>query len=203
MAEVSLVFKTTKASIGSLELDASVTETHSAEVDVTDHPIESGANISDHVRPKVETLTIEGLVTNSPLPVKSDPLVSYTYGSQTVSSRSRFFETRAGQAYADLRAMKDAGQLLTIVTALRSYENMVIQTLNVPRDATSGQALRFSVTLKQIRKVTNRAVSVVNVENKGKKKKDLGPKSATPTPAATDNKSMLREAILAIQNMGR
>ena len=84
MAEVSLVFKTTKASIGSLELDASVTETHSAEVDVTDHPIESGANISDHVRPRAEVLTIEGLVTNSPLPVKSDPLVSYTHGSQTV-----------------------------------------------------------------------------------------------------------------------
>lgn len=33
---------------------------------ITDHPVERGANIVDHVRDNPERLTIEGLVTNSP-----------------------------------------------------------------------------------------------------------------------------------------
>lgn len=198
MAEVSLVFKTTKARIGSIELDASVTEEHSAEVEVTDHPVETGSSISDHARPRSEVLRIEGLVTNSPLPTSADVPATYTRAGQTVTSSSRFYETRAGQAYADLKAMKDSGQLLTVVTALRSYDNMVIQTLNVPRDATSGQALRFSAVLKQIRIVSNKSVNVVQV---AKKKKDQGTVTPKPTPAPVDNRTMFKELAQKLGSM--
>jgi hypothetical protein len=34
---------------------------------VTQHPVESGADISDHVRPELPTVTLEGVVSNTPL----------------------------------------------------------------------------------------------------------------------------------------
>jgi hypothetical protein len=47
--------------------DVVTTETHEASVDITDHPVELGANVTDHARPQPERLTLEGYVSNKPL----------------------------------------------------------------------------------------------------------------------------------------
>lgn len=185
---VTLVFKATKSSIGSVELDASVSETHQGDVDVTEHPVERGANIADHARPKPESITIEGLISNTPLPAPNGQLTKVTSGSAEFDSRSELQPTRSGQAYADLLALKDRGELLTVVTALRVYDNMILTSLSVPRDARTGQALRFSATLKQVKVVTSQLVKVVAVQ-KAQPKVKLGKKGTPETPPATRGKS--------------
>jgi hypothetical protein len=178
----------TRAQLGAIVLDASISEQHSAEVEVTEHPVEKGANIADHLRPKPEVLTIEGLVTNTPLD-PSAALVRRTQGSTQFDSRAELQPERAGQAYADLRALKDSGELVTVVTSLRTYENMALRSLSVPRDARSGQALRFTATLVQVRTVTSATVSVPRAQ----KKTSLGKKATTATPAEQVNKSTLKQ----------
>jgi hypothetical protein len=53
--------------IGPIWIDVSISEQHSLSADVTEHPVESGPNIVDHVRPQPRTVRIEGLVTNHPI----------------------------------------------------------------------------------------------------------------------------------------
>ena len=53
--------------IGDLALDCTVTETHTATSTVTEHPVESGANITDHIRPDPVQLSITGIVSDTPI----------------------------------------------------------------------------------------------------------------------------------------
>ncbi len=53
--------------IGGIWIDVSVREGHGVSAEITDHPVESGANIADHIRPLPRTISIEGIVTNHPI----------------------------------------------------------------------------------------------------------------------------------------
>ena len=53
--------------IGTIWIDVAISEKHSLAADVTEHPVEEGASITDHVRPQPRTVELEGLVTNHPL----------------------------------------------------------------------------------------------------------------------------------------
>lgn len=50
-----------------LEFDATVRELHTSQLTVTEHPVEKGVNVSDHVRKELARLTVEVMVTNHPL----------------------------------------------------------------------------------------------------------------------------------------
>lgn len=52
--------------IGPIWIDVSISEKHSIGADVTEHPVERGTNIVDHIRPKPREIQIEGFVTNHP-----------------------------------------------------------------------------------------------------------------------------------------
>jgi hypothetical protein len=47
--------------------DAVLRETHEGDVDVTEHPVETGADVADHSRPRLAHLTLEAMVTNTPI----------------------------------------------------------------------------------------------------------------------------------------
>lgn len=172
MATVGILFTKTKAKIGAVVLDASLSEAHNTSNDVTDHPVEKGADITDHVRQKPKTLRLTGLVSNTPLPDPGKPV--------------EFKPEAASTAYQDLMRLADQGETITVVTALRTYEDMVIESLDVPRDASLGQTLQFTCSLKQIRSVETRRVTVSRVS---KAKVDGGKRAAKNTPTATKEKS--------------
>lgn len=52
--------------IGSIWIDVSISEKHGLSAEVSDHPVERGTNIVDHIRPTPRTVQIDGLVTNHP-----------------------------------------------------------------------------------------------------------------------------------------
>lgn len=55
-----------------IRIDATVGETHTYANTVTDHPIEGGSPITDHVRPDPVRLTIQGVISNAPQFLPSD-----------------------------------------------------------------------------------------------------------------------------------
>lgn len=61
------MYAPTHAEIGDIWLDVSVHESHDAEAEVSEHPVELGTAIADHIRPLPRTIEIEGLVTNHPI----------------------------------------------------------------------------------------------------------------------------------------
>ena len=55
--------------IGDIWIDVSVREGHALTAEVTEHPVESGAAVADHIRRMPDTIDIDGIVTNHPIEV--------------------------------------------------------------------------------------------------------------------------------------
>jgi hypothetical protein len=130
---ISLLFgkKYTKSKIGSVFLDATLLETHESTSVATSFPIEDGSFISDYIINNPETLQITGLVTDTPL----------SFFSGFNRSITAFNEL--------LRAQKNK-ELLNVVTGVKIYENMVLTSINVPRDSQTGSSLTFNISLQKV-----------------------------------------------------
>jgi hypothetical protein len=50
-----------------LQFDVVTDEIQEGAADVTEHPVEQGPNVSDHVRPLLNTVSLEGYISNEPL----------------------------------------------------------------------------------------------------------------------------------------
>jgi hypothetical protein len=61
--------KPTHVEIDTIWVDASLRETYSYGAEVTEHPVEQGADVADHIRPRSRVLSIEAVVTNTPIEV--------------------------------------------------------------------------------------------------------------------------------------
>ena len=57
-----------------IEFDATPREQHTASATPTEHPVEKGPNVSDHVRPELDKLTVDVHVTNTPTRVPGSNL---------------------------------------------------------------------------------------------------------------------------------
>lgn len=157
--------------IGSYTIDASIREVHTFESDVTEFPVEQGSPIADNIRPKPITVQIEGIVSNTPLPPIS--------AGRSIVTDETDDSLPSVSALAALLAIRDAREPVTISTAVKSYDNMVLQSLEVPRDGTTGDALRFSATFVQVTIVTTtratvRTTTVRTARPQDGKKTDFG-----------------------------
>lgn len=204
MSIVNLVFKRTQVEVDTIQVDATVTERHQSKAEITRSPVESGAKITDHIRPEPDMLTLEGIVTNTPLPTTADPLNHFTQttaaGTVQWDSRGTFKPTRAGQAYQDMLALFQ-GRTFNIVTQLRTYENMALESLEVPRDAQSGQALRFTATFVQIQQIAS--LKTINVDAVGRPTTKLGPKVSGPTEGPVELKSFAFDGLETAGAIGK
>lgn len=50
-----------------VEFDLTLSESHTFSAEVTDHPVEVGTNVADHIRPDPKMLSVEVYVTNTPI----------------------------------------------------------------------------------------------------------------------------------------
>lgn len=145
MATIGLLFKTrvrfgVNASdeflpFGAVQLDASLEETHTSQNAITQFPVEQGVDITDHVRQQPDRVSIRGIVTDHPLGLGGGGLVS----------------GRSLEAYQKALTMLQEAQLISVVTSLRQYQNMVIESLEVPRTAKQGQSVEMSLSLREIK----------------------------------------------------
>lgn len=63
----SIIWEMRRGPLAVIEFDAVTSETHTVEAEVTEHPIEVGANVSDHSRPKLRVVSTEVVITNTPV----------------------------------------------------------------------------------------------------------------------------------------
>lgn len=185
MSATSLLFRTL-TKLDTITLDATISEAHEGEVDVTEHPVEQGADVTDHARPKPDNYMLTGLISDTPLSPGQARRAGVAEGTvKEIPGRSQL-------VYEQLRTLKDTGKLITVVTGLRTYENMLVTKLSAPRDNKTGDALMFTMGLRQIRIVQNKTTQVVvAIEPKAKKKAKLGKQTAKTAAAPTVKKSIL------------
>lgn len=132
--------------------DASLSEQHTLEAEVTQHPVETGSPISDHYRVLPQKIVINGIVSDSPMP--ADHIGGlFTSRDGLVSTANKLItgKSRVDEAYDSLRKKMDESSLLDVVTTLKTYENMAITSLAIERDASSGNILNSTISLQEIK----------------------------------------------------
>jgi len=143
----TLIFKKETGKIGVIKLDATLNEDHAFTSEIPQYPVESGADVSDHIIPKPRMVSMRGFVTNSPI-VNIEASNAYKVGS----------------AINELRNIYNNRELITVVTGLEVYSDVAMESLSIPVDGQTGQALIFNATFKKVRFVTASTVIIPNVK---------------------------------------
>lgn len=130
---------------GAVELDASIEETHNASNEITQFPVEEGVDITDHVRKQADRVTIRGIVSDHPI---------YGISGRSGAVAPTAQTGRAADAYEKMYTMLEEAQLVSVVTSLRQYQNMVIESMEVPRDSKRGNAVEMVVSLRELKTAT-------------------------------------------------
>jgi hypothetical protein len=171
--------------------DGDMQETHELGAAVTEHPVEDGPDIADHIRALPRRYAVEGIVSDSPTlssPGAVDKLnqveielqlpeypqqISISAGIQAGISalgdaifgadpplkvrmlRFENFESRK-RAFLDLleQAVTE-GRLVRVITSMKEYDGMAIESVTCTRAPDDGDAAMFVVSLKQISTVTS------------------------------------------------
>lgn len=117
-------------------LDASINESHDSTAVITDYPVEVGPDNSDSSRKQPDALTLHGKVTGTPL-----SLLNILDSTK---------ETRGQAAYDALRKIQDEGRTCQVRTSLRTYKDMLIETISVPRNSKNSDGVEFTVKFKRL-----------------------------------------------------
>ena len=183
--------------IGDLALDCTVTETHTATSTVTKHPVESGSNITDHIRPDPVQLSITGIVSDTPIGAR-EVQRAIEIGGVSVQIKQQETPTSptgfGRAAWSKLDAMRLAAKPVTVLTRDKKYESMAIVSLTVPKEAKTGGALYFTAQFEQVRIVFNRSTKVVVAKApKSHKKQDTGKQPTAELAQPKNYSSELRD----------
>ncbi len=245
-----------------MEFDATLNETHDSSSDITQHPVEDGSVITDHVRPRPDALSLNVFVSNHPIslqkahadfrdavedtpqgflipegtatatelllgqprrrPLPVQLIAAGRFGDlERVSLPNLPFVTNSGflpalpqipqwfaapeqdqeeesfqvttlqhkegfdrsrQMYEQFITLQRSGQLLTVVTKIREYENMVIESMSVPRDSGSANSLTLQVNFIQVRIVESRTIDLPEaLEARGQARRGRGSRASNAT----------------------
>ena len=194
------LFVRTKKSIGGIELDAILSETHNNTVRKTTNPVELGADITDHAILEPKKLSITAQVSDTPLGTAAFgqivDLVTGLFGTSTSGNL-----TRSNAAYNALEQLMEQLEPIEIQTKLKLYSNMLIVGLNTVQDKDSSRIVALSITLEEVL-ITESEVIVLSAdqleegsareqassaENKGRQE--------TTEPPANTNTSVLKSTI--------
>ena len=155
----------------SLDLDVTQDEAHEWSNDVTQFPVELGSQITDHIQPLPDKLTISGVITNSA--IGENALEELNGGDDRVQT-----------AFDLLLKLKEDRILLTVYTKHKVYTDMALKSVNLPRDSAIGDSIKFKMEFVNVRLVETQTVEVPDGISKKRDKKagsDVKKKTEPPT----------------------
>lgn len=117
--------------IGTIDLDVTITEQHSYTSRVTSYPVENGTIVSDHIINDPETLTLQAIVTDTPL-------------------NALAIENRSTDVFNRLIDLQKNRELVEVVTGIKVYSSMAITSIEVPRNTATGQSLTFTINMQKV-----------------------------------------------------
>lgn len=151
-----------KRSIGAFTAQVTIEETHQDDLEITDHPVELGAKITDHAYKLPSQLTIKCGWSNSP-----------TSGNFFQSLKNAVTGTIAGvknltgndvsavkEVYANFLKLQSDRELLDVYTGKRVYTNMLVKSLHTQTDVDTENSLILTVTLRQVIIVSTRTLTL-------------------------------------------
>lgn len=160
------------------------------ESEITDHPIEDGGQVNDHVTRKPISIKLETIVSDTPIgevalhESRQVPELTETERVDLVntfgSSDFNNLPLPSAEAYERLEAIWKEGRAVTVEIPFatrtgkpgkRVFKDMEIEKLSVPLDPKHDGGCWFEVTLKQLTIVQNKRVTVKTAVPRGQPKR--------------------------------
>ncbi|MHA2367086.1 MAG: phage baseplate protein [Candidatus Hodarchaeales archaeon] len=155
---IKLLFKSKKYKVGSIELDLIINENHSFSNQISEHDIEDGSVLTDHIKNNLFAGAITAYITNFTI----DRSVAF----------GDFLANRAQEAFDALEELWRERTPVTIITQYKVYEDVAIVDINIPNDESLGSALYVTLTFREMNIVQLKTVDVdVSIKQKDMKTK--------------------------------
>jgi hypothetical protein len=143
---ISFFYPEPKARLGEIVVDAFLNETHTFSSEITEHPIEGGGTLVDHIHEMPFCLSIDGIISNTPMNLVG--LTAFETATRYLNGDNNDFALVAFEKIEELFKKREP---ITIATSLKTYHKMVLENLSVERGGGAQESLRFSCTARQIR----------------------------------------------------
>lgn len=154
--EVGFISDKDETDFKSLPFDLLVNESHTLEFKISDHAVENGVTISDHVQPRLRSVDITGIFTCHSInknfyvdngKVKESDSVELV----DVKKSSKSITNTAIERFEQLQKLAQKRAKVRLVTYLEVYDEMIIERISASRGADDGEAIKFTCTLRQIK----------------------------------------------------
>ena len=156
-----------------IDIDATMEEVHSFSSKATVHEIEDGSDMSDHIINKGRKVVIRGIKSDDPFTLAaigittaagitsnlfsglSSALVVGAGGAlvgagRVVANKVRNQGLPSQNVYKVFEEIYEKKHTVEIITALKQYNNMVLENLSVPRTVRNSRSLTFNATFKNV-----------------------------------------------------
>ena len=176
---VSLFYRGEGWSVGEISLDLILTETHSLNAAVTQHPVQDGSTISDHITILPRSGTMRVLVSNFSLAAAAESKAEtwqevYAQGE----AAQKNLPNRAADTWEKLKDLEKRRELVKVVTSLEVYEDVALTRVETIRDGETGDALEIDIDYEQVTKVKLKETKVTAQVQPRDMKSTINQKSA-------------------------
>lgn len=161
--------------IGSIEIMASLEETLEDVLEVTEHPVQFGAQITDHSYKRPAQITLRCGWSDSSTESLLATISQDIHGGHVVSGN-----ISAG-IYSQLLWLQSNRVPFDVVTSLRIYGNMLITNISVPRDEKTFQALVVTITCKEVIFVSLKTITSIPLTDQGRPHSTAATQTFGPT----------------------
>lgn len=127
-----------------IPLDARVGSTYRFSSEITQFPVESGATITDHAHLRPDEIQLEGMVSDTP--VNELPTYLGLRGDRELKTAG----LRSQTAFDALFTVWRDRLPLTVVTEYMVFEDMLIESFEIPKSPDRGEAIWFNMSLRKI-----------------------------------------------------
>lgn len=204
---VSLFYRADGWSVGEISLDLILTETHSLNAVVTQHPVQDGSTISDHITILPRSGTMRVLVSNFSLSTaKGDDRADWDEIYDQGEAAQKSLPNRAEEAWKKLKDLVKKRELVKVVTSLEVYEDVALTRVETTRDGDTGDALEIDIDYEQVTKVKLKETKVTaqvqprdmksTINQKSAVQVNSGQKVGTEATAAEEAQLTLGEVVV-------
>ncbi|MBP1034033.1 hypothetical protein J8631_00500 [Serratia fonticola] len=142
---LSVLFSQQRRRIGAIVPSVVISEKHSDTLEITEHPVEIGAPVSDHAFKRPAEVTMElGFASGGSLIDGID--TTQIFNIDTGLSLG----TSPADVYQELLSLQESRIPFDVITGKRTYKNMLIRAMEVTTDKTSENVLMCVLTLREV-----------------------------------------------------
>lgn len=152
---LSAIFRQQSRSIGMIVPSVVVSEKHQDMLEITEHPVEVGAAVSDHAYKRPSEVTMEcGFAGGGSLLDLVD-----------TSSIGLSLGLSPQETYQQILELQESRQPFDVITGKKTYTNMLIRGIEVTTDRASENVLMCVLTLREVLISQTQEITVANKQN--------------------------------------